>query len=79
MADLNDYLIDPLVFKYTDGYVAIPEGPGLGIEINEEAVRQAAEKGYDWKNPVWRNQDGSVAEWWLVRKVVWRASASRRL
>ena len=62
-AELNDYLVDPSVFKYTDGYVAIPEGTGLGIEINEEAVREAATKGHDWKNPVWRNQDGSVAEW----------------
>jgi L-alanine-DL-glutamate epimerase-like enolase superfamily enzyme len=24
-----------------DGYVTVPEGPGLGFEINEEAVRQA--------------------------------------
>ena len=62
-AELNDYLVDPSVFKYTDGYVAIPEGTGLGIEINEEAVREAAKKGHDWKNPVWRNHDGSVAEW----------------
>jgi galactonate dehydratase len=62
-AELDDYLVDPSVFKYTDGYVAIPEGPGLGIEINEEAVRRATAKGHDWKNPVWRNQDGSVAEW----------------
>jgi galactonate dehydratase len=62
-AELNDYLVDPGIFKYTDGYVAIPEGPGLGIEINEDAVRLAAEKGHDWRNPVWRNRDGSVAEW----------------
>jgi len=62
-AELADYLVDPSVFKYTDGYVAIPEGPGLGVEINEEAVRQAATKGHDWRNPLWRNQDGSVAEW----------------
>jgi galactonate dehydratase len=62
-AELSDYLVDPSVFKYTDGYVAIPEGPGLGIEVNEKAVREAAKKGHDWKNPVWRNQDGTVAEW----------------
>jgi galactonate dehydratase len=61
--ELSDYLVDPSIFKYTDGYVAIPEGLGLGIEINEESVRQAAKKGHDWKNPVWRNRDGSVAEW----------------
>jgi galactonate dehydratase len=62
-AELSDYLVDPSVFGYTDGYAAIPDGPGLGIEINEEAVRLAASKGHDWRNPVWRNQDGSLAEW----------------
>ena len=62
-AEFSDYLIDPSVFKYTDGYVAIPSGAGLGIEINEAAVREAAKTGHHWKNPVWRNQDGTVAEW----------------
>jgi galactonate dehydratase len=62
-AEFSDYLVDPSIFKYTGGYVDIPEGPGLGIEIDEEAVRAAAKKGHDWKNPVWRHQDGSVAEW----------------
>ena len=62
-AEFSDYLVDPSIFKYTGGYVDIPEGPGLGIEIHEEAVRAAAKKGHDWKNPVWRHQDGSVAEW----------------
>jgi galactonate dehydratase len=62
-AEFSDYLVDPAVFRYIGGYVGIPEGPGLGIEINEKAVREAAKKGHDWKNPVWRNQDGSVAEW----------------
>jgi galactonate dehydratase len=61
--ELGDYLSDPTVFRYTDGYVDIPRGSGLGIEINEEAVREAAKKGHDWKNPVWRLVDGSVAEW----------------
>jgi galactonate dehydratase len=61
--ELGDYLSDPTVFRYIDGYVDIPSGAGLGIEINEEAVRAAAKKGHDWKNPVWRLADGSVAEW----------------
>src|SRR5438067_3410899 len=61
--DLLDYLQDRTVFKYQDGYVDIPPGPGLGISIDEEVVRQAAQKGHNWKNPVWRNVDGTVAEW----------------
>ncbi len=61
--DLLDYLVDPAVFAYRDGYVAIPSGPGLGITVDEEAVREAATQGHDWHNPVWRTADGAVAEW----------------
>ncbi len=62
-SDVLDYLADPSVFEYDDGYVQIPTDPGLGIEINEEHVRRQAEKTVDWHNPVWRHADGSVAEW----------------
>ena len=61
--DLLDYLVDPSVFVYKDGYADIPNGPGLGIEINEEYVKERAAIGHDWHNPVWRHRDGSVAEW----------------
>jgi galactonate dehydratase len=62
-SDLLDYLKNPNVFAYQEGYVPVLEGPGLGIEIDEEKVREAARIGHDWKNPVWRNVDGTVAEW----------------
>ena len=62
-SDLLDYLVDPAVFRYSGGYVQIPEGPGLGIEVNEERVRAAAKEGHNWRNPVWRRHDGTVAEW----------------
>lgn len=61
--DLLDYLVDPAVFAYEDGYVRLPDGPGLGVEVNEAVVRAAAERGHAWKNPVWRLDDGAVAEW----------------
>lgn len=61
--DLLDYLMDPAVFHYENGYVKIPDGPGLGIEINEERVREMAKIGHQWQNPLWRHKDGSVAEW----------------
>jgi galactonate dehydratase len=61
--DLLDYLADPSVFDYRDGHVPIPEGPGLGIEVNEDFVRRKAEEGHRWRNPVWRHGDGSFAEW----------------
>jgi galactonate dehydratase len=61
--DLLDYLVDPTVFDYRDGYVNIPSGPGLGIEINEEYVVERAAEGHRWRNPLWRHNDGSIAEW----------------
>lgn len=60
--DLLDYVADPAVFHHEHGYMAVPPGPGLGIEIDEDRVREAAEIGHAWKGPVWRNDDGTVAE-----------------
>jgi len=61
--DILDYLKDPTVFQYDNGFVNIPEGPGLGIEVDEEKVKEASLSSHNWKNPVWRHEDGSVAEW----------------
>jgi galactonate dehydratase len=61
--DLLDYLEDKTVFNYKEGYVNIPEAPGLGIVINEEFVKAMAKHGHNWRNPLWRHEDGSVAEW----------------
>jgi galactonate dehydratase len=62
-SDLLDYIDDASVFEYKDGFVKIPQGPGLGIEVNESYVRKMAAIGHNWRNPLWRHQDGSIAEW----------------
>jgi galactonate dehydratase len=62
-AELLSYLVDPTPFEFVDGYARRPVGPGLGIEIDEAAVRRAAELGHAWRNPVWRHDDGGLAEW----------------
>ena len=62
-SDLLDYLVDKAVFKFNDGFVKIPEGPGLGIAIDEEHVKKMAAIGHNWRNPVWRHNDGSIGEW----------------
>jgi galactonate dehydratase len=62
-SDLLDYIVDGSVFAYKDGFVQIPQGPGLGIEVNEAHVRKMAAVGHQWQNPVWRHKDGSIAEW----------------
>lgn len=62
-SDLLDYLADPTVFHYHEGYVDRLTGPGLGIELDEAKIREAADIGHQWHCPVWRNDDGSLAEW----------------
>jgi galactonate dehydratase len=62
-SDLFDYLIDPTVFAFDQGHLRCPTRPGLGIEVDEDAVRAAAERGHRWRAPVWRHADGSLAEW----------------
>ncbi len=62
-SDLLDYLVDPSVFTCHHGYISIPEGPGLGVEIDEKAVRVSSRSPHRWRNPVWRHEDGSIAEW----------------
>ncbi|RAZ91302.1 galactonate dehydratase [Mesorhizobium hawassense] len=61
--DLLDYAANKDVFRYQDGYVAIPDGPGLGVEIDEDYVKERAKEGHRWRNPIWRHKDGSFAEW----------------
>lgn len=62
-ADLLDYLKNPEIFRVEDGFIHRPVLPGLGIQIDEDKVREMAIQGHNWKNPVWRNGDGSVTEW----------------
>jgi galactonate dehydratase len=54
------YLKRPFVVR--EGYLDLPGGPGLGIELDEHAL--ADKIGHDWKNREEYDQDdGSVADW----------------
>ncbi len=61
--DLLDYAQNKDVFRYSGGMVEIPQGPGLGVDVDEAYVAERAREGHRWRNPVWRHKDGSVAEW----------------
>lgn len=61
--DLLDYVVNSDIFHNHDGFMDIPTGPGLGIEVNEEYVIEMSKVSHDWHNPVWRHIDGSIAEW----------------
>ncbi|MBC3917219.1 galactonate dehydratase [Undibacterium sp. CY18W] len=62
-AELLDYVINREDLRITDGYIAALPKPGLGVEIDEERVKEASLRAPDWRNPLWRHADGSVAEW----------------
>lgn len=65
--DLMDYLNDASIYQYKEGYIDIVGRPGLGVDINEEYVKETADRfateGGNWRNPIWRNEDGTAAEW----------------
>jgi galactonate dehydratase len=61
--DLLEFVGDKAVLTPVDGYLPIPEAPGLGVTIDEQAVREADRERHRWRNPIWRHPDGSFAEW----------------
>jgi galactonate dehydratase len=62
-ADLFSYCSQREQLEPTDGYLGIPTGPGLGVNIDEDAVRKSDKDRHRWRNPIWRLADGSFAEW----------------
>ena len=58
-----DYVKNQEDFVFTDGYAQLPHLPGLGVEVNKELVLEENKTPHNWKNPVWRHADGSIAEW----------------
>ncbi|MEO6142666.1 MAG: D-galactonate dehydratase, partial [Dermatophilaceae bacterium] len=62
-AEVLDYVLDKAPLRFVNGSIERLTGPGLGIEIDELAVRAADTRGHAWRTPVWRHADGSLAEW----------------
>ena len=61
--DLTTLMANPEMFAVTGGSVAVPEAPGLGVEIDEAAVRDMARDPHRWRNPAWRGPHGELREW----------------
>lgn len=54
------YIKNPFTVK--NGYIDLPMGPGLGIELDENAM--ADKVGHDWRNQEsYDADDGSVVDW----------------
>jgi galactonate dehydratase len=54
------YLKKP--FQVSSGSIEVPTGPGLGIEVDEEALPGQLYDG-SWENPRLWHDDGSLADW----------------
>jgi galactonate dehydratase len=54
------YLKQPFILK--DGFIELPTAPGLGIELDEDALE--AKIHHDWRNPeTYHPDDNSVVDW----------------
>lgn len=47
--------------KLENGYLPLPKGPGLGVELNHAGMSKHPAKQRDY--PLWFREDGSVAVW----------------
>lgn len=58
-----DYVTNREDFEFVDGYATFSQKPGLGVDVLESLVREENETPHEWRNPVWRHEDGSISEW----------------
>jgi galactonate dehydratase len=61
--EVLDYVVNKEAFEMEGGCVRPFTRPGLGVEIDEARVLERSRNAPDWRNPLWRHADGSVAEW----------------
>lgn len=62
-ADLKSYTKNPEIWDVADGMVKLMDGPGLGIEIDEAQVREAAKSATAWRSPHFVGPGGEAREW----------------
>lgn len=61
--DLLDFVNNTEIFQFKDGFLDIPKGPGLGLDLNEELIEEVSKEELIWTNPSWKHYDGTIAEW----------------
>jgi galactonate dehydratase len=60
--DWERYVEDPTPLRHEGGYLELPTGPGLGVEIDEETVRELDGENLDYSRPVYEYADGGVGD-----------------
>ena len=61
--DIHNYVTNKDVWEVKDGYMEGLKGIGLGIEIDEAEVRQAAKNAVAWQPKAFFGPDGGIREW----------------
>lgn len=61
--DLLSYIKNPQIWNVKGGYVELMTGPGLGIEIDEDKIRQASVGAGPWVSPGFFGPGGELREW----------------
>jgi galactonate dehydratase len=60
----EQFMNRPFTIDDKTGYATLPEGPGLGVEVDvEKLAKVAAEPKYKWKWPGAKLADGSIADY----------------
>ncbi|KAF2676808.1 mandelate racemase/muconate lactonizing protein-like protein [Lentithecium fluviatile CBS 122367] len=62
-ADLMSYVVDKGIWRIDGGYVELMPGVGLGIEVDEDAVRRASVDAKAWVSPGFIGPGREVREW----------------
>ncbi|KAK8081704.1 D-galactonate dehydratase [Apiospora saccharicola] len=61
--DLKSYTKNPEIWDVDTGYIKLPMGPGLGIEIDEDQVRSLSKDAKAWVSPIFSGPDKELREW----------------
>jgi galactonate dehydratase len=61
--DLTSYMKNPEVWNVQDGYIQLMKGPGLGIEVDEDMVRELSKDAKAWISPGFIGPGGEIREW----------------
>lgn len=63
-AGFNKPALTRMAFEYdADGYIGLPPGPGLGVEVDEALLESEAKKPQTYKWPGAKLKDGSIADY----------------
>ncbi|KAF3032968.1 hypothetical protein E8E12_001775 [Didymella heteroderae] len=61
--DLTSYTKNPEVWDVEEGYIKLMDGPGLGIEVDEEQIRRLSKDSTAWLTPGFIGPGGEIREW----------------